>query len=257
MDAVVIAGGIPKPEDPLYEYTQGGNKALLKISGKSMAQWVLDALNKAERAERIVIIGLPEESQLNSEKITASIPNQGDLLSNIKAGVHKIIEINPSADRVLIVSSDIPTIKPEMINWLVETCEQSEHDVYYTVVSKKVMEERFPESNRSYVKLKDMDLCGGDMNVIRAKLISQNDDLWRRLVEARKNALKQAMLIGIDNLLLLLLRVIDLDGAVKRVSKRLNIRGRAILCPYAEIAMDVDKPHQLEIVRTDLDQQVS
>jgi NDP-sugar pyrophosphorylase family protein len=44
MDAIVIAGGIPEPGDPLYEYTQGQPKALLDIAGKPMVQWVLDAL---------------------------------------------------------------------------------------------------------------------------------------------------------------------------------------------------------------------
>jgi len=53
---------------------------------------------------------------------------------------------------------------------------------------------------------------------------------------------------------LLLLRMITLEGAVKKVTKRLNLRGRAILTPYAEIGMDVDKPHQLEIMRADLAQ---
>ena len=43
MDAIVIAGGIPQPEEPLYEYTQGIPKAMLNIAGKPMVQWVLDA----------------------------------------------------------------------------------------------------------------------------------------------------------------------------------------------------------------------
>jgi hypothetical protein len=33
---------------------------------------------------------------------------------------------------------------------------------------------------------------------------------------------------------------------------RLNITGKAVVCPYAEVGMDVDKPHQLEIMREDL-----
>jgi hypothetical protein len=51
---------------------------------------------------------------------------------------------------------------------------------------------------------------------------------------------------------LLLMRLISLDSAVKTVSRRLKISGRAIICPYAEVGMDVDKPHQLEIIRQDL-----
>jgi nitrite reductase/ring-hydroxylating ferredoxin subunit len=36
MDAIVLAGGIPLPEDPLYPYTQGHSKALVDIAGKPM-----------------------------------------------------------------------------------------------------------------------------------------------------------------------------------------------------------------------------
>jgi hypothetical protein len=39
---------------------------------------------------------------------------------------------------------------------------------------------------------------------------------------------------------------------VKRVTKRMDITGQAVFSPFAEIGMDVDKPHQLEILRADL-----
>ena len=35
MDCVITAGGVPKPDDPLYVYTQGKPKALLEINGRS------------------------------------------------------------------------------------------------------------------------------------------------------------------------------------------------------------------------------
>ena len=59
--------------------------------------------------------------------------------------------------------------------------------------------------------------------------------------------------IGILTLLLLLTGRLSLNAAVERVTKRLNITGRAIIWDYAEPAMDVDKPHQLEILRADLE----
>jgi hypothetical protein len=51
---------------------------------------------------------------------------------------------------------------------------------------------------------------------------------------------------------LMLIRRITIDDTVKRVSNRLGLKGRAIISPYAEIAMDVDKLHQLELVISDL-----
>ena len=43
MDAIILAGGIPLPEDPLYSYSKGDAKALIDVAGKPMIQWVLDA----------------------------------------------------------------------------------------------------------------------------------------------------------------------------------------------------------------------
>lgn len=252
MDAIVTAGGIPEPGEPLYEYTQGQAKALLDIAGKPMIQWVLDALNGSSAVENVVLIGLPADSEVNSTKPTTFIPNQGAMLENIRTGVQKILEINPRSSHTLVVSSDIPSITPQIVDWVVNKAQETDHDVYYNLITRQDMETRFPGSKRSYTRLKDVEVCGGDMNVIRSLTVTNNEDLWRRLIDSRKNVLKQAALIGYDTLLLLLLRLITLDAAVKRASHRLNVKGRAILCPYAEVGMDVDKPHQLEIMRADL-----
>jgi hypothetical protein len=114
------------------------------------------------------------------------------------------------------------------------------------------MEKRFPGANRSYIRFKDAEVCGGDMNIVRTSVATGRDDLWNKLVAARKNAFKQAALLGFDTLLLLLLRRLSIDGLIKRAGSRLGIKGRAVFSPYAEIAMDVDKPYQLEILRKDL-----
>src|SRR3972149_4313418 len=61
VDAIVIAGGIPKPDEPLYPLTQGKSKALLDIAGQPMIQWVLDALSEAQTIRRVVVIGLEDD----------------------------------------------------------------------------------------------------------------------------------------------------------------------------------------------------
>jgi GTP:adenosylcobinamide-phosphate guanylyltransferase len=252
MDAIVMAGGIPKPEDPLYEFTQGEPKAVLDVAGKPMVQWVLDAISGTESVERVVLISLPEEAGLTCSKPVTYLPDQGGLLENVRGGIEKAVDINPEATHVLTVSSDIPIIKSEMIDWMVKENSGSDLELYYTVILREVMEKRFPESKRSYTLLKDAELCGGDLNMIRSSTVHANVDLWDQIVAARKSVFKQAALLGYGNLLLLLSRQLTLDGAVKRVTEKMNITGKAVISPYAELGMDVDKPHQLEIVRTEL-----
>jgi len=252
MDAIVTAGGIPAPGEMLYPYTQGKPKALLEICGKPMIQWVLDALCGAETIDKVVVIGLPEDSGVVCSKVVAYLPNQGGMLDNIRAGVIKILEIDPGAKHTVVVSSDIPGITSDMVNWVVNESMKTDEDLYYMVITRKEMEARFPGSRRSYTHLKDYEVCGGDLNVIRTMTVTQDDELWKRIIAARKSVFKQAALIGYDTLFLLLLRAITMQDAVNKVSKRLKISGRAVVCPYPEIGMDVDKPFQLEIMRADL-----
>lgn len=256
MDAIVTAGGVPTPEDPLYEYTRGAPKALLEVGGKPMVQWVLDAISNSQTVSQVVLVGLMADSGLTCAKPLTFVPSHESMLLNVRAGVEKVIEMDSGSHHILVVSSDIPSITTEMVDWLVNNTQQSDHDIYYTVVTREVMEGRFPTSHRSYTRLKDVEVCGGDMNVIRAITVTANEQLWEKIITARKNVLKQAALIGYGTLVLLLLRRLELGSGIKRVCQRLGITGRVVFSPYAEIAMDVDKPHQLEILRADLSSKV-
>jgi hypothetical protein len=252
MDALITAGTDAKPSDPLYVYSQGKSKALLQICGKPMVQWVLDALSAAQTIDRIILVGLGPESGVGCPKLAAFLPDQGGLLQNLRAGLNKVVDLNPQAHHLLTASSDIPGITPEIVDWTVNASLETDHDAYYNVITRQVMEARFPGSRRTFLRLKDVEVCGGDMNVIRTNIGPEHDAVWERIIAARKNVLKQASLIGLDTLIMVMLRLITLEEAVKIVGQRLNIKGRAILCPYAEIGMDVDKPFQLEIMRRDL-----
>jgi GTP:adenosylcobinamide-phosphate guanylyltransferase len=254
MDAIVTAGGIPLPEDPLYPYTNGDCKALVDVAGKPMIQWVLDALCESKHVDNVIVIGLSPKSGVMCKKPLHFISNQGRMLANIVAGVHKSVELDPKNEYVLVVSSDIPGINAEMVDWLIENCMQTKEDIYYGVVPREVMERRYPGSRRTYTKLKDMQLCGADIHIAHVSMALEPDhlEMWEELIGNRKSPLKQAATIGFGTLFLLLLGRLTLADAVERVTKRIGITGRPIIWDHAEPGMDVDKPHQLELIREDM-----
>ena len=255
MDAIVIAGGIPNPEDPLYVFLKGDAKAMVDVAGKPMVQWVLDALSGAKRVDNVIVVGLSAKSPLICTKPLHYVSNQGRMLANIIAGVDKALALNKKTQYVLIVSSDIPALKPEMVDWLVDTCMETKDDLYYGVCPKEVMEARFPGSKRTYTPLKDMKVCGADINVVHVNMTKEHLDVWESLIVNRKNPFKQAMVMGWGTFILLALGRLTLDDAVARVCDHVGIKGRAIVWPYAEPCMDVDKPNQLELLREDLAKQ--
>ncbi len=252
MDAIVTAGGIPLPEDPLYTYTNGNSKALVDVAGKPMIQWVLDALSDAKNVDNVIIIGLSPKTGVTCKKPLHFISNQGRMLANIVVGVEKSLELDPKAEYALVVSSDIPGLKPEMVDWLIETTMQTRDDIYYGVIPREVMETRYPGSNRTYTKLKGIELCGADIHVTHVTMATEHLDMWEELIGNRKSPLKQAATIGLGTLFRVATRSIGLDDLVATVSGRLGISGRAIVWDHAEPGMDVDKPHQLELLRADL-----
>ncbi len=252
MDALVLAGGIPQPDDPLYAYSNGDSKALIDVAGKPMVQWVLDALGDARHVDNVIVIGLSPKSGVTCKKPLHFVSNQGRMLANIVAGVNKALDLNKKTKYVLVASSDIPALKPEMVDWLVDTAMQTKDDLYYGVCTREVMEARFPGSNRTYTRLKDVELCGADINITHVRMATEHLDLWESLIGTRKSPLRQAAQIGWGTLFRVFTRSITLDELVDVVCKRIGIKGRAIVWEHAEACMDVDKPHQLEILREDL-----
>jgi CTP:molybdopterin cytidylyltransferase MocA len=251
VDAIIVAGGIPGPDDPLYPLTQGRPKALLDLEGKPMLQWIVDAMEAASRVEHVFVVWPGPESSIRLGPQSTFIPDQGGLIANIQAGLQAVQHTNPAAKHALLSSGDIPGITPEMVDWRVQTVEAADADLDYAVVERAVMDRIFPGSRRSFTPLKGIEVCGGDLSGLHVSITSDNA-LWDSLYATRKNAFKQAALLGFDLFFLAALRRLTLEDAARRVGQRLGLKAHVTLCPYAEIGMDVDKPHQLEMVRQHL-----
>ncbi len=249
MNVIVTAGGETDSKQPLYQVTHGGRKAMIEIAGKSMVQWVLDALGETSQVEKIVVVGLPPETDLTCTHPLILLPDHGELLSNIMAGVKEVMRLDSQASHVLLVSGDLPALRGEMIDWFLEQVKDLDQDIYYTIIKRETMEAQFPASKRTYIHLKDLQVCGGDLHCFRLAAATEESPIWKGLIESRKNPLRQASIVGYDTLLFLMLRQLSLQDAEKAVAKRLEIKGKAVPSPYAEMGMDVDKPFQLEIIR--------
>ncbi len=254
MHALVLAGGLLPREDPLFDEAPEGRRCLIDIHGRPMVQWVIDALSGAACIKEIFVIGLTAPHGLVSSKPIHTLEGKGGLFENIRAGVIAATEKTPPSTKVLLASGDLPAIQPEMVAWLCEKVSQDpDREIYYNVITREVMTARFPDANRTFIRLKDTTVCGGDLNVVDRALFSGENPLWNKLAKARKNPLKQVSLLGLDSLILVALRLITLQEAVRRVCKKLDIDGRALISPYAEMGMDADKPDQLEILRKALE----
>lgn len=251
---VILAGYSPAEEDLLAEHSLRRPKGLIPIAGRPMIAYVAEALGGSRYIRQIVVAGLPAEYHGLLPMAVEYTPPQADMMANAEAGIRRAMELLPGLGGVVIASADLPLLTAEIADTFIEECLKTDDDLYYGVIERSVMEGRFPESRRTYVRLADGEFAGGDLILVCPGALGTDQGLWRRLSKARKNPLRQAqMLGGLWPVVRMLAHRMSLLEAEQRASRALNLRGRVIVCPHAELGMDVDKPFHLEIARNELE----
>ena len=158
------------------------------------------------------------------------------------------VDATPSGFR----SADIPTITGGIVDAHVENCMPLDRAIYYTFVTRQILEQRFPHSNRTYVKLKGTEIAGGELGNCADESADSNPELWEALTNALKHAWKLARIVGI-----VFRRDICFGKVWANRGQSCEYFGQpvqVVLSPFAELAMDADKPAQVELLREDLRQ---
>lgn len=251
--ALILAGYSATSPDPLAIAMGVERKSLIPVAGKPMVYWVAKALQDSGRVSKVYIVGLDESDGVDFDEEVIYVPNQNSHFDNIVAGTESIQQHQPDAEFFLIASADIPLLRPDTVKWFVSTCESMTGDLFYSIVEKGVMESAFPDSRRSYVPVVEGKFCGGDLFFIRTSIVHNNEQLVRELLAKRKSPWQQARLLGFKTIIKFLFRRLSIKDAEELSRRLLQADGHVIVSPYPDLAMDVDKPHQLEIVRAKME----
>ncbi len=253
MDCVIVAGGVPGPDDPLYPYTQGKPKAMLAIRGRTLIEYVAAAFHQSPQVDNIVVVGLGDDRGLSFPQPIHHVPDQGGMITNAIAGIEAAQRLNPAAQNLILSTTDIPLITGAMIDeWLEQCRPYSDLIMVHTLVPAVLMQQRFPGSKRTFTKLKGLEITGGDLMLVQPRIIDTNRALWHAAANARKHPWKLARLVGFTTLFKLLTRQLSLSDMEAIGQRLLGSPMKIILARHAELGMDGDKPHQIELIRQSL-----
>ena len=247
-DAIILAGGESSSE--LKKIAPYDNEALIIVGNYPMIYFVYHAVRKCPAVRKIVVSGptdslrsiLPREENLffvaGGENAVESFANAAAFLKN-----------EGTTEKLLIMPTDIPFITEEAVTDFLNRTQQSNDDFYYPITSKKVNEEAFPGVHRTYVRLQDGIFTGGNLFLVKTELIGDILDLLLKLVTRRKNPLAMARIFGLGLVWRFITRTLDIPTAERRFLQVTGIKGKAIISPYAQIGVDVDKPSDLELAQ--------
>lgn len=243
IDAIVLAGG--KVEGFVVE-DRPPIKALLDLDGRPMIEYVLEALSNSENVGRIVVLTPKKMEDESWAALADKIIYTDDLLTtNIALG----LDFLGPTGKFLIISSDIPLLTAKIIDDFISDASKIDAEVYYPIIPKKAIEAKFPESKRTYFRLKEGIYSGGNIFMVDKVSFQKNKERSEQVFAARKRPLKMISLIGIPAIIKFLLRQMTIKELEERASSILAGKTKAIITDHAEIGVDIDKQDDLEMFR--------
>jgi GTP:adenosylcobinamide-phosphate guanylyltransferase len=250
-NALVLAGRRDS-ENPFAEVQGETHRALLDVVGVPMLVRVVRALRASSSVDRIAV-SIDDQDAFEAVPELRKLETRGEIthhssLPSPSRSVQDALDGHWLGDRVFVTTADHALLTPKIIDHFAACAEETDADVVVGVVAESVLRATYPSSTRTYLRFRDGGYSGANLFAFRSKRALRAAEFWVRAEAFRKQPWRLARAFGPMTLLLFALRRLSLDETLVRASRVIGCRIRAVPLPFAEAAIDVDRPSDLELV---------
>lgn len=251
MNVIVLAGDRKVNTDSKADTSQNqdtakiSNKAMLKLKDKCMIEYIIDTLRMSKMIDKIAVVGPKAQLQ---EVI-------GDRVDYIIEGTDSIVKNGILAmehfkddKQVLITTSDIPMLTVEALEDFINQALAAKADLCYSVVDKRINDQKYPEVKRTYARLREGQFTGGNIFLFNPAATDKCKNFIEQMLEYRKSPAKMAMVLGFGFLLRMALGILTINAVQNKCEKLLGIKGAVVISEYPEVGNDVDKISDIQFV---------
>jgi CTP:molybdopterin cytidylyltransferase MocA len=238
--------------DPLLAGTGCSHKALLPVAGIPMIERVAAAVDAAGPFEMLAV-------STDDQDILEAVPTLRRLFSAGKAersasgaspaaSLLAYRESIPSEDGLFVTTADHALLTPEMVREFLAAAESSPADVVVGVVPASVFRRAYPDLPRTFIRFRDEAFSGANLFAFKTADSAAVARFWLRAETNRKRPWRLIGLFGIANLLRFVTGRLDTERAMSEASRILGTSVALVPMAYAESAIDVDRPSDLDVV---------
>ena len=243
--AIVLAAG-RGPDDPMAKAYGVSHKCTLPVNGVPMLQRVVNALQKSKSIASIAISiespAIVREALTEKESGIAVIASENSAPLSASVAIRK-----NSAFPVLVTTADHPLLTPEMVDYFCAHAERNGADFSAGLATAEVIMNAYPQSVRTFFRFGKDRVSGCNLFAITNERGLRILEKWQYLEQSRKKPWRLVAAFGLPALIRFALGSLSLDGAFNVVSNKLGLTAKPVLMPFAEAAIDVDKPSDLEL----------
>jgi len=249
--ALVLAGrrGGDAGADPMAAAAGVSHKALLPVAGVPMLLRVISALRGSPAVGCIVVsIEAPEESLFGLDGL------EGVLLraaapSPARSAAAALEEFGAP---LLVTTADHALLTPAMVAHLLSAVPPGVAAAA-ALARRETVLAAYPEARRTWLRFRDGAFSGCNLFLLaEAEGAARAAAFWRRAEAERKRPLAMARLLGLLTLLRFALGRLTLRAGLDALERRCGARLHAVEMPFAEAAVDVDKPADLALAEAAL-----
>jgi len=238
--------------DPVSRAAGVAHKCLAPVGGTAMLQRVVEALAASPEIGRIAV-SLRDAAVLQQLPVLAPLVQSGRVfaLQAADSPSRSVLQAEAELERpfpLLITTADHALLTAAMVAHFCAASRGSGATVTAGLTASGVLLQRYPQSQRTYLKFRDERYSGSNLFAVMNEAGMALPRLWLRVEQERKRPWRIAAIFGPRLLIGYLLRRFTLDEAMSRISERLGLRVAAVKMPFAEAAIDVDKPEDLALV---------
>ena len=190
-NSLVLAGA--KGKGPLEIDSNVENKALIMINERPIIEYVIDSLNNSKNIDKVLVVGPRDELYpFIGKKVEEILESGSSILENMEIGLNYF----NSESNLLLLTSDIPLITSQAIDEFIKKCIEREAYIGYPIITKENIMKKYPETIRTYIKMKEGIFCGGNIVFFKPKIFFQKKVLIKELFDNRKAPWKYVKILG-------------------------------------------------------------
>ncbi|HKQ94202.1 MAG TPA: NTP transferase domain-containing protein [Aestuariivirgaceae bacterium] len=244
-DAVVLAAG-RGPGDPLARAHGVSHKCLLPVAGKPMLARVVETLR--DSGFRRIVVSIESraliETALGSAAATVEHAPSRDTAA---ASAQAALAAAPSFRRSLVTTGDHPLLTPDMLRHFLDAAVRSGADLNVGLAPAETILDAYPEAKRTFLAFAGDRVSGCNLFALHNDRALAAIEHWRHVESNRKRPWRLVSSFGIVPLMAYFAGRLSLEAAFRAASRRLGIEIGPVLMPFADAAVDVDKPEDLEL----------
>jgi hypothetical protein len=234
--AVVLAGG---PPDDVAALEPGAvNKAFVHVGGVALVERTLRALRASSQIGRIIVVA-PESA--HADPALALADDRRADGTKIRISLRNGLYDLPPDEIALVSTSDLPILLPAAVDDFIDYACELDPDLGYGCIERTVHEALFPTVPHTWARLREGTFCGAGLVAIKPRVLPALERFIEQLGAARKNPLRLASLFGWDMLARFALGRLSMTSAERRASQLLGAPVRAVVSPYPETGVNVDR----------------